>query len=369
MKQLISCDWGTSSFRLRLVATDGQTRTAAQAGAGKPAGSADAIGPQTILAEVSRPLGIASTFEAWKQSGQTEENRLSFYLSVLKDRIAALEEMGHASLRGLPLVISGMASANIGMLELPYKELPFRADGRDLHTLVLEATEDFNHEVILISGGKTDRDVMRGEETQLAGCIPAKAGNPARDGVPATDDLSATDEGGRLFIFPGTHSKHIFVKGQTTLSFRTFMTGEFFSLLSRNSILSGSILANTNPLEDAMLKSFEDGVSEAMHTNLLNSAFFVRTNSLFDKYTKQENYYYLSGLLIGTELKNLSDPAIAGPANPPIPVTIVGDRHQQQYYLAALRKLGIPGVQFQDAAQAVVNGHCRIYEQYKSSII
>jgi 2-dehydro-3-deoxygalactonokinase len=360
MKQLISCDWGTSSFRLRLVATNGQTRTAAQAGAGKPAGSVgsvDAAGPQTILAEVSSPLGIASTFEAWKQSGQPEENRLSFYLSVLKDRIAALAEMGHAALGGLPLVVSGMASANIGMLELPYKELPFRADGRDLHTRVLEATEDFNHEVILISGGKTDREVMRGEETQLAGCIPAKAENPA------------ADDAEQIFIFPGTHSKHIFVKGQTALNFRTFMTGEFFSLLSRNSILSGSILANTDPLEGAMLKSFEDGVAEAMHTNLLNSAFFVRTNSLFGKYTKQQNYYYLSGLLIGTELKNLSDPAIAGPANPPIPVTIVGDKNQKQYYLAALRKLGVPGVQFQDAAQAVVNGHCRIYEQYKSSTI
>lgn len=331
---IISCDWGTSSLRLRLVG----------------------ITERTILSEVSSPLGIAHTFDTWKQSGQPEENRVPFYLSVLKDQVESLEEKAQSPLREVPLVISGMASANIGMLELPYKELPFRADGRDLLTRVLEATKDFNHEIILVSGGKTDRDVMRGEETQLAGCVPAAGGTPAKAGTP--------DQVGRLFIFPGTHSKHIFVKGQTVLSFQTFMTGEFFSLLSRNSILSGSILANTDPLEGAILKSFEDGVTEARHTNLLNSAFFVRTNSLFGKYTKQENYSYLSGLLIGTELKNLS-----GPANPPIPVTIVGDQNQKQYYLAALRTLDIPGVHFQDAAQAVVNGHCRIYEQYKSSTI
>jgi 2-dehydro-3-deoxygalactonokinase len=328
MKEFISCDWGTSSLRLRLVGMDGQK----------------------VLAEVMSAQGIAGTFESWKQSGKGAENRVSFYQSVLKGQITALEEKTGSPLQGIPLVVSGMASSNIGMMELPYKELPFRADGSDLKTGILEATDDFNHPVIVVSGGKTDRDVMRGEETQLAGCTPLAGRAPLAGCAPGKGDA------GQLFLFPGTHSKHIFVKDQNALRFKTYMTGEFFSLLSRNSILSGSVREG----ERNMPASFEEGVMEATRTNLLNSAFFVRTNSLFGKYTPEENYYYMSGLLIGTELKELIDL--------PFPLTVVGDETQKIYYLTALRKLGIPGVQFQDAAQAVVKGHCKIYQQYVSNI-
>ena len=31
----------------------------------------------------------------------------------------------------------------------------------------------------------------------------------------------------------------------------------------------------------------------------------VRTNQLFEKYSGEENYYYLSGLLIGNELSEI----------------------------------------------------------------
>jgi 2-dehydro-3-deoxygalactonokinase len=325
MNQIISCDWGTSSLRLRLVDTR----------------------DQKVLHQVMSAQGIAGTFESWKQTGKGAENRVSFYQSVLKGQIRALEEKGQASLQGLPLVISGMASSNIGMIELPYKEFPFRANGYDLHTRIWEPTDDFDHLVIVVSGAKTDRDVMRGEETQLAGCDPV------------------SNDKEQLFLFPGTHSKHILVKGQNALNFKTYMTGEFFSLLSRNSILSGSIRENeaTHSLDGDMLKSFEEGVTEAIGTNLLNSAFQVRTNSLFGKYTPEENYYYLSGLLIGTELKELK-----ASHGLPFPLTVVGDETQKTYYLAALRALGISAVQFQDAAQAVIRGHGKIYQQYISNV-
>jgi 2-dehydro-3-deoxygalactonokinase len=59
-------------------------------------------------------------------------------------------------------------------------------------------------------------DVMRGEETQIAGFLAAA---PGFDGV---------------LCLPGTHAKWVQISAGEVVSFRTFMTGELFDLLSRN---------------------------------------------------------------------------------------------------------------------------------------
>lgn len=68
---------------------------------------------------------------------------------------------------------------------------------------------------------------MRGEETQLIGCIQ-------------DDDQTISD---RMFILPGTHSKHILVRNQQITAFKTYMTGEISDLLSNKSILKNSLAA------------------------------------------------------------------------------------------------------------------------------
>ena len=45
----------------------------------------------------------------------------------------------------------------------------------------------------------------------------------------------------QVFIFPGTHSKHVTVKNGNVIDIKTYMTGEFFELLSVKSILSATI--------------------------------------------------------------------------------------------------------------------------------
>src|SRR5262245_12577368 len=101
-----------------------------------------------------------------------------------------------------------MASSSIGMIEVPYKETQFKADGSDLKVKKIDRSKDFEHDTFIISGARTNNDVMRGEETQLAGC-------------------KDTGDKKSLYIFPGTHSKHILVKKGIAVSFKTFMTGEF----------------------------------------------------------------------------------------------------------------------------------------------
>ncbi len=79
----------------------------------------------------------------------------------------------------------------------------------------------------------------------------------------------------QLYIFPGTHSKHIIVKDGAVVAFTTYMTGEFFALLSKQSILHTSVEKHTDSAPSA---SFMNGVEDATKGNLLHLAFMVRTN-------------------------------------------------------------------------------------------
>lgn len=317
--KFISCDWGTSSFRLRLV----DTKTLA------------------ILAEQQSDEGIAVTFDAWKKTGDPNpENRINFYLAVIEKNCRALEEKINKSLDGISVLISGMASSTIGLIELPYYPVPFPVNGCELNTHVLKATPDFKHDTFIISGVKSEDDVMRGEETQLIGLI--------NDSV-----INTTIE--NLFIFPGTHSKHMLIKNGNLIGFKTYMTGEFFNLLSNNSILKDSVQITDDQDHHA---NFKRGVLASLQNNLLHSAFSVRTNVLFDKLTKADNYFYLSGLLIGTELQELKKSSA-------IPIHLCGGSNLSLHYAAALEILGLTKqttiIDPQQMDKAVIAGQLKIY--------
>jgi 2-dehydro-3-deoxygalactonokinase len=313
MKCFISGDWGTTNLRLRLVDMD----------------------RQQVLGEITSSQGIATTFGEWQQC--TSDQRLSFYQSILLHQIHHLQEQAQLPLEDLPLVLSGMASSSLGMLELPYQPVPFGATGEDLYRRDIPASPGFRHRILLVSGVRTDDDVMRGEETQLIGA------------------LSPGDKGEHIFIFPGTHSKHIQVRDGQALSFSTYMTGEFFHLLSAKSILAGSVAPPSS--QTPLPPSFKKGVEDSRHSSLLHSAFLVRTNQLLGHLSKEDNYYYLSGLLIGEELKYLST-AHPSLSIPPISVTIVSAGRLQENYSAACHHLGLAGVDLVDADRALIKGHC-----------
>jgi 2-dehydro-3-deoxygalactonokinase len=321
MKQFLSCDWGTSSFRLRLI---------------------DVSGFQ-ILAEETDNIGIAATYALWKQSGQPEEECRSFYLDVINKYIEKIESKISSSLSGVQLIISGMASSTMGFVDIPYSELPVGTDGMNIKTSVISSDGNFAHDVMVISGLKSDDDVVRGEETQLIGCIDSLQGE--------IDD--------ELFIFPGTHSKHIFISNDQIVSIKTYMTGEFFELLSQKSILRLSVENNDEQADLQDLDSFKMGVTDAIDANLLNAAFKVRTNNLFNKLSNRENYNYLSGLLIGTELKELNASAIKK-------ISLVGGSNLGEYYRCALEELGLLSRMQQVNAtrvdEAVVRGQYKIYK-------
>jgi 2-dehydro-3-deoxygalactonokinase len=310
MKFFISADWGTTHLRLRIVDKD----------------------RRRVIHEVKSPDGIAATHEQWRESGQGQEKRLAFYQTVLLRQIRRLQPPTGLSLLALPVIISGMASSSVGMMELPYQPVPYDVGGSDLLRVALPATDVFPHSILLVSGVRTAHDVMRGEEVQLAGC-------PVLEG-----------EG--LYLFPGTHSKHVRVKEGKVIDFSTYMTGEFFHLLSARSILAASVAAGeADPATTS--PAFQQGVKDSLHHSLLQSAFLVRTNQLLGGWTKEDNYHYLSGLVIGAELGHL-----AGRGGS---VTLVCSGRLKENYSMACGVLGIE-VEVADADEALVRGHCRLME-------
>jgi len=319
----LSCDWGTSSFRLRLVSVE----------------------DRSVLCEETSDEGIAVIFDLWQQGNFPEIKRPGFYLEIVGRHIKSIEERMNASLSGAPLIISGMASSSIGFIDIPYTAVPFSVDGAGIQTAFTAATTGFKHDVYVISGVRTAGDVMRGEETQLIGCIEP--------------DRIIKNE---LFIFPGTHSKHLSVKNNQVVDFKTYMTGEVFALLTRYSILKNAVESNGGNDSNDDLETFKKGVRDAKSSNLLNAIFKLRTNQLFDVYSKKENYNYLSGLLIGAELKDLAVINIET-------INLVCGQDLGKYYRTALLEL-LPGQNIdsfsdQQADEATVNGHYKIGKQLK----
>jgi 2-dehydro-3-deoxygalactonokinase len=319
MEDFLSCDWGTSSFRLRLVEAKSQA----------------------IRGEILNDQGIAPIHRIWLKQDLPENKRLDFYLDFLKEQIATLEKKSKVSLNGIPVVLSGMATSSIGMMALGYASLPLRCEPQDLLIKTTEPIRDFPHSLIFISGARTENDVMRGEETMLIGC-------DADSSVPQ-----------QHFIFPGTHSKHVLVEKGMITDFKTYMTGEIFELLAGKSILAASLPAKAPSVSCIKNPYFDRGVHEGMQSNLLHAAFEIRTNQLFGKLTPDENYFQLSGLLIGNELSDFGK-SFSGP------VTLVCSSRLKEYYAEALRITRIP-FRFLDADEALIRGQYRVAAQIAKS--
>lgn len=260
--KLLCCDWGTSNFRLYLLD----------------------IATAKVLGMVQSDQGIATTFDAWKKKEQN--NRVDFYRTFLHTQIQRLAAKVDTKLAHISVILSGMASSSIGMVEVPYARVPFLIDQPNLSSKQFSETTTFPNKLFVYGGLKTDQDVMRGEEVQLLGL----------------SHLIQTAS--YICLLPGTHSKHIRIKDKKVVDFQTFMTGECFDLLSKKSMLKNSVITGTS-FEKAQQDSFKKGLLITQQTNLLNSLFSVRTNALLKNVTGENNYHYLSGLLIGQELKAL----------------------------------------------------------------
>jgi 2-dehydro-3-deoxygalactonokinase len=310
VKQIVSCDWGTSSFRARLVNTE----------------------TGNVMAALEDGEGIAAVYRDWYQSGLPPGGRAGYFLERLLQK---LDKLAAPLSRDIPLLISGMASSSIGMVELPYAQLPFQLDGSNMVVKQIGSVGQDGPVIYICSGVRGKQDAMRGEETMLLGCDFDSAGDT-------------------LAILPGTHSKHALVSRGEVRDISTYMTGEFFELLSTKSILSLSIRRPVDP--DYSARPFREGVQDGFGGNLLHVAFQTRMRQLLNNYDAEQAYLYLNGVLLGAELQAVGEWKK--------PVCLVAGRHLVRPYEAAVQAvLGSVSIAIKDADEALVEGHCRLARQ------
>ena len=243
-------------------------------------------------------------------------------LGVLSFEQALLSVMkGDFDRPDLPILLSGMVGSRTGWAEAPYVACP-----SSLKTIAenLATAPSDKLKVKIVPGLSAPADhegllnVMRGEETQLFGL---------GDGV---------------FVLPGTHSKWAKVEGGAVEGFSSYMTGEMFQVLKSHSIL-GDLMHNDKDDEDA----FKLGVDRAIaDKSFLSLIFSVRTEGLFGHIAPEGLSSYLSGLLIGSEIRAESI------RHGVRPVGIVGDGTLSKLYKRALLHTGFTDVTILDGDAA-----------------
>ena len=239
MEKWIAVDWGTSTFRAYLVQNN----------------------------EVSDTIETKDGMKFVK-SHLFEQTLLS-----LIDRWLDDDEITE-------ILASGMVGSKQGWKEAPYQQTPCNLKKLNYITPTLK---DTRISLKIFSGVSQihQPDVMRGEETQIAGFL----------------NQSPNFKGS--ICLPGTHSKWVEIRNNNIIKFKTFMTGELFEIISKNSVLIHSVKAKKID-NIKMLKS----VNKIFQKPELfsNALFQLRADDLINSKAPTIYKSKLSGYLLAIEL-------------------------------------------------------------------
>jgi 2-dehydro-3-deoxygalactonokinase len=238
---MIGIDWGTTHLRAYRIAQDG-----------------------AVMARRESDRGIM----------HVADGRFS---DVLRDVAGDWIEAGEHH-----VLLAGMVGSRQGWLEARYLPCPAGAEaiGAALVAVPFEGAQ------VLLVPGLCDCDasgvpeVMRGEETEIIG----------------VQDLLG---GAGLACLPGTHTKWARIPEGRIAGFETYFSGEAFGALRSHTIL-GRMMVD-GPILDV---AFDRGLARSRQPgHLLHHLFGVRTLGLMDQLDQTESASYLSGLLIGHEVR------------------------------------------------------------------
>jgi 2-dehydro-3-deoxygalactonokinase len=243
---LIAVDWGSTNLRAKLF-LDG-----------------------CVAASVESPDGIRH------RDGRAFEDILAAACGAWK--------RDHPDAR---VLMSGMIGSREGWREAPYATAP--AGLAELAARFVSIESPVFGEISIVPGVRWDdpatgrTDVMRGEETQIAGLLP---------------DLPAS---GAVVCLPGTHSKWVVCRSGRIERFRTWLTGEAFDSLTRpGSLIAGSGDGTVDVESEVFARGLECSDGEG---GLLHHLFLGRTEMLTGRVDPADLRTFVSGLLIGHEIR------------------------------------------------------------------
>lgn len=231
------------------------------------------------------------------------------------------------------VMVCGMAGARQGWCETPYRTVPLSLDSMCDGAMTISMSDPRLRVHLLpgvcqtSDGSGRDWDIMRGEETQLAGLIALEAGMSG------------------VVCLPGTHSKWACLESGNLMGFRTYLSGEIFQLLLNRSVLTNSLLEDSlsDPdSRDAFIKAVRDvNTNPQRFTNLL---FGIRATDLLNvsfprgPARARQLSARLSGLVIGLELADVLRDLSSGER-----ILLIGAEKLCERYLLAFEALGLSG--------------------------
>lgn len=222
-------------------------------------------------------LSILGNVISRKQSSHGVKN-LSHgdFASFLSNQLGLLKDLH------VPIVLCGMIGSKGAWFETPYVQAPCGLEeiSKKVRYEKVEGLDLYFVPGVKYSCFQSD-DVMRGEETQILG------GDFTKDSI---------------VVLPGTHSKWTEIGEEGKIkTFQTYMTGDLFSAVSQNTVLK--LCARDADIQ-SKYNCFASGVKLGFETNSLASVLFsVRTKFIFDEQHIFDSFEYLSGLLIGNEIR------------------------------------------------------------------
>ena len=269
---MIGVDWSTSTFRAFRISADGSIRDRR-------------ISPRGIL---NVPDG---------RFGDTLREEIGPWLASGESRV----------------LLCGMIGSRRGWKEAPY--LPCPAGAPELAAALVDIGFDWATVKLVPGLSGVDAsgvaEVMRGEETQVFG-------------------VEALLRDGGLACLPGPHSRWVRIAGGRIVNFTTHMTGEAYSALRSYTVLVRTM--RDGPIEGTQ---FDAGLERSGQPGgLLHHVFGVRALNLAGRLTEIETPAYLSGILIGHEVRS----ALA--AEPGVVVQVIGPPDLTALYARAITTCG-----------------------------
>ena len=228
----------------------------------------------------------------------------------------------------LPMLACGMVGSAQGWREAPYVRCP--ADAARLAAESVRVDSGLGGELLITPGVLFDvegeaPDVMRGEETQIAGAL-----------LQHPEFALAS-----CLVMPGTHSKWVSIEQGKIIRFASYLTGELFSVLKNHSSL-GRLMSEAGGSEETGVAAFEMGLAAARASapgDFAHQIFAARTLGLTGRLAPTALADYLSGVLIGHELCSGLAGSAAGSSAAPV---LVGDPDLCRRYAQALSYFGRP---------------------------
>ena len=291
----IAIDWGTTNFRAWFIKED------------------------KVLKEINKPHGIKNI------EAKDFENILLSNIKIPKKNYNKVK-----------IISCGMIGSKQGWIDTGYsKNLNSKSNN-----LVKVKTKNKNIEFYIVKGLSQNNpyDVIRGEETQILGYL----------------NLNKKFTG--FICLPGTHSKWIKIYKGKIIKFKTYMTGEIFEILTKNSILKFSINdqnINKKVFKNSVIKSQKNNF------NLFENLFVFRSRALLSKkkyYPKSELLAYLIGNEIKSNINNIRN----------LKVVIIGSLTNSKLYSEALKILKIKNTII-DSRAITINGLKIFYKKLQEN--